>query len=211
MKIEVACITCGKIRLVSKANKQAASKRQCASCGGKQSYTKRNNKYVPSVKGMRFGKGSYISSDGYKQIRTDKKYEREHRLVVEHSIGRKLTSKEVVHHINLNKLDNRIENLYVTDNESGHRELHNQLDQLVHKLITFGIIIFDGKYMLAVDKLRELLEHPEEDNQQPSQRSLEGSETTGVKEAETRLEREALNLSDDIVHTTDITLTETVE
>ena len=42
-------------------------------------------------------------------------------------------------------------------------------------------------------------------------KSSGGSETSGEKDAESHLEREALNLSDDIVHTTDITLTETVD
>lgn len=40
---------------------------------------------------------------------------REHRYVMELSIGRKLTSEEVVHHINGARSDNRIENLRIED------------------------------------------------------------------------------------------------
>lgn len=38
---------------------------------------------------------------------------KQHRKVMEDYLGRKLTSEEVVHHINENKMDNRIENLEV--------------------------------------------------------------------------------------------------
>lgn len=50
---------------------------------------------------------------------------KEHRMIMESEIGRALTKNEVVHHINGNRIDNRIENLQLMT-RSEHSSLHNE-------------------------------------------------------------------------------------
>lgn len=54
-------------------------------------------------------------------------YVAEHRLVYERYLGRFLDSKEVIHHINGNREDNRLENLQLSIENSEHiKEYHNK-------------------------------------------------------------------------------------
>ena len=73
-----------------------------------------------------------------------------HRKVMEDCIGRQLTSNEKVHHINLDKIDNRIENLFICNGQSEHSIIHRQLEQIASQLIESGIIGFkNGEYYIC--------------------------------------------------------------
>ena len=61
----------------------------------------------------------------YRQTKVRGKKKLLHRLIVERRIGRELSSKEIVHHIDENKLNNTPENLLLTD-AAGHGKLHQK-------------------------------------------------------------------------------------
>lgn len=55
-----------------------------------------------------------------------KKYKLTHRLVMEKKMGRKLKKPDVVHHINQDTLDNRVENLRVFESNEDNRKIHGR-------------------------------------------------------------------------------------
>lgn len=79
--------------------------------------------------------GRWKNSDGYILISlpthpfAKKGYVQEHRLVVEEKIGRYLTEKEVVHHLDGNRTNNKIENLMLFKNNSDHIKFHIKIKQ----------------------------------------------------------------------------------
>jgi hypothetical protein len=100
--------------------------------GTKKGGFSKNNKYA--WKG-----GKSITGYGYILIyapehpsRNNKGYVREHRLVMERIIGRRLKREEIVHHINENKKDNRPSNLLLFPNVVSHWKHHRMLRKKSH-------------------------------------------------------------------------------
>ena len=76
-------------------------------------------------------------------------YVYKHILEMEKYLGRLPKKTEPIHHIDLDRTNYHISNLYLSNNPSHHQNIHSSLDKLVKKLIQKGIIKFkDGKYYL---------------------------------------------------------------
>lgn len=97
----------------------------------------------------------FIDGDGYVVIRADRDgtrslYHREHSVIVEGIIGRRIVQgREVVHHINCKKTDNSPGNLFLCS-ISKHRILHRSLQTIALDLVKNGVIVFeDGHYRWA--------------------------------------------------------------
>lgn len=143
---EFPCIECG---VTFRVNHRNVSKRKthlcvhCAMARNSKNTTERNKKDATYVT---------YSTKGYKYIfdHEKQKYEFEHRMIMAAHIGRQLSRSDVVHHINNVNTDNRVENLFLTDN-AGHRIAHLSLEDAAWAAFNRGFIVFDhttGKYKI---------------------------------------------------------------
>lgn len=181
-KVAYTCDKCGIEKTLTYHNytsrRTAGDKTYCKKCACQLSGLRKRGRKLKRTRPSPIGAkhhswrgGRFIASDGYVKIWiAPRKHRKEHFLVLEEFLQRPLLPDEVVHHIDGNKTNNELENLALLTNESQHRNVHNSLYNLSCFLVQKGLIGFDrnSNTYMAVDKLRELLEQPEEANQQPS-------------------------------------------
>ena len=121
-------------RLLYKKSRWKGEERFCKKCSNpfwaKASYIRKSSSGGPHFCSRKCcghaPKKKTMTTDGYWQIKTPHGHKKEHRWIMEKFLKRSLSKNELVHHINHNKLDNRIENLMIVSREE-HPHLHNKL------------------------------------------------------------------------------------
>ena len=103
--------------------------RPCSRKGHSNFMTGRKGKEASNWQG-----GESVSGDGYKMIYNPDHHRsnatnrvREHIIIVEEALKRSLNEKEVIHHIDHNRTNNSLENLYLFDSNSEHSKYHRLL------------------------------------------------------------------------------------
>ena len=116
-----------------------------------------------------------LDSQGYPRTRVPAAFQsvgrvnsgmvRLHDLEMEKHLGRAIEKGELVHHINFDKMDYRIENLHLCKSKSEHLLIHSSLRKVCAVFIKNGVIEFEGgRYVVNEEKLAEYLasiEHSE--------------------------------------------------
>lgn len=90
---------------------------------GKEGWSRGKKRIEITAEKHPLWKGGKYIVNGYYYLSNKSDEIAEHRYVMEEYLGRKLDSSEIVHHINYNKLDNRIENLQIVS-RSEHPKIH---------------------------------------------------------------------------------------
>lgn len=123
--LEIKCSFCGKKMWLKK---YFATRYKHCYCNKECKYSDRE--ITSFGEKSRWWKGGRIVHNGYVYIKMpsylgadSQGYVKEHRMIMETHLGRSLLKKEVVHHINGIKTDNRLENLIVMITNN-HSSLH---------------------------------------------------------------------------------------
>lgn len=94
-----------------------------------------------------------LTPPGYRLITTDEGRILEHRFVMQNHLKRKLLPHEIVHHLNEDKLDNRIENLMLTT-ASDHKKEHPDIGKETRLKRIYEPEVFADKAIKAYKEIR---------------------------------------------------------
>ena len=134
----------------------------CRSCNNKIEGKKKRGKTSPKLgktyehlqgsNSSQWKGGRYIDSGGYVLILVDnrhhkitgwRRYKKEHVLVMEKFLKRKLKKGESIHHIDVDKQNNDITNLILYTDEQEHKRMHKSLEKIGIDLLKLGMVKFD--------------------------------------------------------------------
>ena len=118
-KTDKICLSCGKH---FQRNAYRIKHRRCDFCSLLCSNKYRKTERNPAA--SNFPIGQTIDVLGYVVVKVGNRQIRQHRIVMESIIGRKLSSHEVVHHINGIRHDNSPDNLLLCSSNKEHMNAH---------------------------------------------------------------------------------------
>jgi hypothetical protein len=150
------CDQCGELfNKVRNGTYNISAKSYCKSCISKTGLNKLASMagYDSKVKKTLSSRvGEVVAGkEGYPEIYIGKDYPyrkggyrsiREHVFVMECHLGRGLKKGEVVHHIDGDKRNNNLENLFLT-NVAEHNKLHAESESIIFELVKRGLVQFN--------------------------------------------------------------------
>lgn len=153
---DITCPICLENRSVTYYSAKRRKTDYCSKCASNALLSGKKRPEHTGKNSKRWKGGSYISSGGYKMVRCDGKYlpsgrqryRPEHVIIMEEFLKREVKTEqngggESIHHIDGNKLNNKIENLILCESSKDHRLLHASLEEIAFELVRDGIIKFD--------------------------------------------------------------------
>jgi len=147
------CDSCGKeerkalSQVLYSRNRKKIGKDYCKECCYK--HREHGQKVGPESPYWKNGL-SINPTSGY--LRINKTGEYLHKYLYSEFIGRKLTRKEQVHHIDMDKLNNEIKNFFLCQNKSNHHKIHFQMEKLGYKLLKKYIWYDERKKKYILDE-----------------------------------------------------------
>jgi len=90
-----------------------------------------------------------LNAQGYWLVKVREggvRWDKEHVLVVEKAIGRRLIAGEQVHHINGVRTDNRLENLQLCADTSEHMTIEHTFKKLLASLLDSGAVVYHPEH-----------------------------------------------------------------
>ena len=98
-------------------------------------------------RGIKSGYWTVYNEDHPRKLNNGRVFE--HILVAEKKLGRSISRKEPIHHIDFDRLNNDPDNLFICKSNSEHMKSHYSLEEVARELFIRGVLGFkDGVYFL---------------------------------------------------------------
>jgi len=143
-KIKTKCDVCSKEYFADRSNYERSKKHICGALSCRKKIMEAPEGTKKSKRG--YGSNSHILIKAPNHPGADRNgCIPEHRMIIENELGRFLSKEEVIHHIDMVKNNNKLDNLDLFKNNKEHFLCHGSLNNCVKELISMGILHYDRK------------------------------------------------------------------